>query len=178
LTGIIYIADSKISTLIGDIPYERHLFLVYDQDGNLDTVAEPGNVNEQQIIEGSPGTPFGGGIIPSNLIVAADSIINNTEKTLDTNYDGIRDRNPYELFNYTALDLNGQDAEAVWTQMVYFLHTLGTPFEGSPVTIDTGEAYPTLGLGTNSNSVINSVLNTVDLLPYFSPSGSRAMLGL
>ena len=168
MSGKIYLAHSAA---VPGSPYQ-HLFLVYDIDGDALTTETAENPDEQQIIQGGhQGLP---GF--SNLLISYSHPSNTENQWLDFNGDGDAvdpgDRNPYEVFDYTTLDLGGRDAAVVWAEMINFSRSLGTP---DPVLgniiIDTGLTYPAAGFGTNSNSVINSILNEVlgvnihDVLP-------------
>jgi len=139
MTSKIYIASSAASI----IP-NAHTYLIYDTDGDINTF------NDQYVINAGPN----GGIFSSNIGIDSNELLQNIDPTywIDTDNDGIADRDPKNYFNYTELDLNGISASNIWAVMVGYADSI---ILSNPITYNP--------IGYNSNAVTSSVLSAVGI---------------
>lgn len=148
--GNIYIANSDI------LGYE-HLYLVYDPQSDFDENLSSTWTNDL-VIRGGP-----------QLIPEVDPIlIENGELVLDSR-DKLDGDDPIADRNYTLLS---SSAASLWASMGAFTDTLGTAVPGNPEVV-TDRTYH--ALGTNSNAVINTILNQagIDLREYMPQASTN-----
>lgn len=108
MSGRIYIASS--SAVI--VP-NAHTYLVYDKDGNTDTF------DDQYIINAGP-SGFGAGGIWGNVTIQSDlEVQSSVHYKIDTDDDGIKDRDPEDYYHYTELTwATSLTAKDMWFYMV------------------------------------------------------------
>lgn len=167
MTGKLYIGYSTISPF--NIPIgKKHLFLVYDADGDPYTIAD------QKIIEGLPEhrlptTSFG------NLLIYNNTFASDPENNWDLNHNGVYDfflLNGKIVFdidpvknterNYTEIDIGSRDASTIWNSMVSAANAFGlVTVAENQLAINTGIPYNALDF--NSNSVVRTLLNGVGI---------------
>lgn len=143
MTAKIYTASNGLFGL------NFHAYIVYDADGDLNTV------NDQQILGGHPDIQhFEGG--PSGPIVV-EAGFNNTNSL-----DGLGTDTPQDR-NFTEINLNGQTASSVWTTMMAHASALQGAASQTDSTgaLITDFQYETLG--RNSNSVAATLLNAAGI---------------
>lgn len=157
----------------GTETFEFHSYLVYDPDGNAETL------DGQLILSGHPFDPIGAGNVGwgGHIVLEIEFDNSNSRDSLDTNRDGINDATVASR-DYTALDLSPvlgvtyQTVDDVWEAMVFYALGLA----GSSATDPDGRyitEYDYHTLGTNSNSVIATYLSSVGIdFQLNKPQGS------
>ncbi len=128
----------------------EHSYLYFDPDSDNDQ--DPTTGSGMQIIRGGPD--FGDGSITVEVGVNASDSIDAFDEGAPWGVRSPEDR------NFRVL-LEGSGASTAWTAMKQFAATLGAPH---PTEVDLYVTpFDYEALGPNSNSVINSVLNSVNL---------------
>ena len=158
MSATIYIANRGLND------FEFHSYLVYDPDGNPETL------DGQLILSGHPYNPINTGDLGLGgpIVLEVDFQNANSRDTLDTNHDGINDVSVASR-DYTAIDLSPvlgttyQTVDDVWGAMVFY--ALGLASDSNQVDPDgryvTDYDYHTFG--TNSNSVVATLLSSVGI---------------
>lgn len=158
MSATIFIANRGIE------PLQFHSYLVYDPDGNPETL------DGQLILSGHPFNPILAGDIGLGgpIVLEVNFQNSNSRDTLDTNHDGVNDVTVASR-DYTAIDLSPvlgtiyQTVDDVWGAMVFY--SLGLANDSNQVDPDgryvTDYDYRTFG--TNSNSVVATLLSSVGI---------------
>ncbi|QQG35488.1 MAG: hypothetical protein HYS17_08075 [Micavibrio aeruginosavorus] len=150
---------------------EFHSYIIYDPDGDPETLAG------QRILSGHPFNPAFEGEpgLGGSIVIEVEFDNTNSRDTLDTDYDGINDATVASR-NYTLISASpiyGSIA-ATWNAMVGFAESL-IGIDNDPATDPDGRLVTDFEyeiFGPNSNSVIASILSAVGLdLDLNKPSG-------
>ena len=141
MAGKIYIARADA----GIVP-NAHTYLVYDVDGDTDTF------DDQYIINGGPlpdGQSFYGIVSAEVNLLVQSSVYYK----VDTDDDGIIDRDPEDYYNYTELSWSANISAAnMW---MFMASVAGNIVAANPITYLPG--------GPNSNSITASILNAAGI---------------
>lgn len=168
----VYIASKSV--LIGGVipTYKQHLYIIYDEDGNL------GTLDNQRVIRG--GIEVSDGIdADGNLVLEVGVLIQDSEDIYGST-DTPHSRGTREI------TISGMTADQIWESMKNYAGSLGTVITDAIYTdggyaLDTGLPYdytPTDNSdGFNSNSTITSILSQLgvrleDVLPLNSSTPS------
>ena len=145
-------SDAKIYVGSTEVDYYElvpsgfnHTFLFYDADGNLNTT------NDQWVIQAYPSSvnPFTNKLVISNTWAGNDSKLD-----LDTDNDGLADRNPSDL-NLVDITSYFDDGETGWQSLSAHAESLGT-YESGVDAYNTGQDYN--AFYHNCNTVVNTLL--------------------
>jgi Ca2+-binding RTX toxin-like protein len=148
----IYIASKSV--IIGGVDTgKQHLYLVYDEDGNL------GTLEDQKVIRGGLNTAQSS--MGTNLVLEVGVQIQSSLDRYETN-DTPLSRGTLEL------NVPNMSAHDVWVKMMSFANSLGDIISGTTYTEgtarDTNLYYDyTASDGFNSNSTIASILSHVGI---------------
>lgn len=138
--------------------YTQHLYLIKDGDGDLSTT------NDQYVIRGGPDIESGASL--GNIELEVNTLVGSSQDS----YSGSNLVNDREVTEISITDTD-------WTNMVTYTQGLGT-ISGTG-RYDTNFEYDPIG--SNSNSVISSALNSVgyhliDLMPYENGDTNNSQL--
>lgn len=150
--------DSKVYIASKDVAGTdyRHLYLVYDLDGNLATDLD------QRVIRGGNFSNDG---LSANLVLEVNVPIAASQDEYNSSDPDAASRGTYQL------NFSGLTADQAWALMTGFAASLGTVIAGNPYLFgedyDTGYVYdyaPVVNsTGFNSNSTIVSILSQFDI---------------